>query len=131
MRYEKGFTLIELLLVVVILASLAAMVIPRFAGRTEQAKIAVAGTDVTSNIPVALDLYELDNGRYPASLEALLTNPGGAKNWSGPYIKKKPIDPWGNQYQYRCPSSHGRDFDLYSFGPDGTEGSDDVTNWEE
>ena len=131
MRKKHGFTLVELLLVVVILASLAAMIMPRFAGRTEQAKIAVARTDVTSNIPVALDLYELDNGRYPASLEALLTKPGNLKNWSGPYIKKKPIDPWGNPYQYRRPSSHGRDFDLYSFGPDGTEGGDDVTNWEE
>lgn len=128
---KKAFTLIELLLVVVILAAMAAMIVPRLAGRSEQAKIAIAQTDVTSNIPLALDLYELDNGKYPSSLEALLSNPGGAKSWNGPYIKKKPIDPWGNPYQYRFPSSHGKDFDLSSFGPDGTAGNDDITNWEE
>ena len=128
---RNGFTLIELLLVVVILAAMAAMIVPRLAGRSEQAKIAIAQTDVTSNIPLALDLYELDNGKYPSSLEALLSNPGGTKSWNGPYIKKKPIDPWGNPYQYKFPSSHGKDFDLSSFGPDGAAGNDDITNWEE
>jgi general secretion pathway protein G len=126
---KKGFTLVELLLVVVILGALAAMIVPRLVGRTEQAKISIAKADITSNIPLALDLYELDNGRYPSSLQALITNPGGSKSWNGPYIKREPIDPWGNEYKYRYPPSSGRDYDLYSLGPDGTEGTDDITNW--
>lgn len=131
MKCKKGFTLVELLLVVIIIGALAAMIVPRLAGRSEQAKIAIARTDVTSNIPLALDLYELDNGKYPNTLNALLTNPGGLKNWNGPYIKRKPIDPWGNTYQYRYPASHGKDYDLYSLGADGVEGTDDISNWEE
>jgi len=131
MSSKKAFTLVELLLVVVIIGALAAMIVPRLAGRSEQAKIAIARTDVASNIPLALDLYELDNGKYPSTLQALLVNPGGLKNWNGPYIKKAPVDPWGTGYMYRCPSSHGKDYDLYSLGPDGVEGNDDVTSWEE
>ena len=131
MKSKKGFTLIELMLVVIIIGALAAMIVPRLAGRSQQAKIACAKVDVTANIPSALDLYELDNGKYPANLQALRANPGGAGNWNGPYTKKKCIDPWGNEYRYKYPSSHGQDYDLYSLGPDGVEGSDDVTNWEE
>ncbi|MBN3038727.1 MAG: type II secretion system major pseudopilin GspG [Candidatus Omnitrophica bacterium] len=128
---KTGFTLVELLLVVIILGALAAMIVPRLAGRSEQAKVAIAKADVTSNIPLALDLYELDNGRYPNSLQALQSNTGGGSNWNGPYIKKKPVDPWGNEYKYKCPPDHGRDYDLFSLGPNGVEGGDDVTNWED
>ncbi len=138
MRTRKGFTLIELMLVVIIIGALAAMVIPRMAGRSKQVRIACAKTDIMSNIPLGLDLYELDNGTYPSSaqaLDALLTKPSGYPepiNWNGPYLKKKPIDPWGSLYQYRCPATHeGKDFDLYSLGPDQVESDDDITNWEE
>ena len=86
MFYKKGFTLIELLIVVIIIAALAAMVVPKLVGRSEQAKKSIAKTDITANISMALDIYELDNGKYPNSLSALLTNPGGVKNWNGPYI---------------------------------------------
>lgn len=134
MRSKAGFTLIELMIVVVILAVLAAAVVPRLAGRTQQARINTAKMDISGNISVALDLYELDNGRYPSSeegLNALLTKPGSATNWNGPYLKRRPVDPWGNEYKYTCPGTHNNDYDLYSSGLDGTEGtSDDITNWE-
>lgn len=137
MRSTRGFTLIELMIVVVILAVLAAAVIPRLTGRTQQARISTALMDITGNISVALDLYELDNGRYPSTdqgLQALLSKPSSSpvpSNWNGPYLKRKPVDPWKNVYKYVSPGTHSNDYDLYSVGPDGTEGSeDDVTNWE-
>lgn len=132
-----GFTLIELMIVVVILAVLAAAVVPRLAGRTQQARIATAKMDISGNINVALDLYELDNGRYPSTeqgLASLITKPSSSPapaNWNGPYLKKKPADPWGNEYKYVSPGAHSNDYDLYSAGPDGAEGgADDITNWE-
>lgn len=133
MQNRSGFTLIELMIVVVILAVLAAAVVPRLAGRTQQARINTAKMDISGNISVALDLYELDNGKYPTTeegLSALLTKPASATNWNGPYLKKKPIDPWGNEYKYASPGTHNNDYDLYSLGPDGIEGTnDDITNW--
>lgn len=137
MKAKSGFTLIELMIVVVILAVLAAAVIPRLAGRTQQARVSTAKMDITGNISVALDLYELDNGRFPTSeqgLSALMTRPSSSPvptNWNGPYLKRKPLDPWGNEYKYACPGTHSNDYDLYSLGPDGTDGTaDDISNWE-
>ena len=122
----KGFTLIELMLVVIIIGVLVSMVAPRLVGRSEEARIAVARADVQSNISVAIDLYELDNGRYPQGLEDLLKK---TENGKGPYLKKQPVDPWGRKYLYRAPGEHNPDYDLYSYGPDGAEGGgDDVTN---
>ena len=133
---KKAFTLVELMLVVVILGVLVAMVVPRLAGRSEQARRAAAKTDIEANIALALDMYELDNGSYPESLSALLVKPGsGSDNWNGPYLKKNPIDSWGREYKYKSPGTHNKDYDLYSLGADGAEGGEgkgeDITNWSE
>lgn len=132
---ERGFTLIELMLVVIILGVLVSMVVPRMAGRSEQARTEVAKADIGMNIPMALKLYEIDNGDFPTTeegLAALKTAPSSAKNWKGPYVEKTPVDPWGNAYQYKSPGVHRTyDYDLSSYGKDGVESSDDVVNWEE
>ena len=128
-----GFTLIELLLVLVILAVLAAVVVPKFAGRTEQARVAAAKADISS-IDLQLDAFEVDAGRYPSTeegLTALMTPPATVKAWHGPYLKKPPMDPWGRPYVYRFPGQINQGgADLFSYGPDGNEGGgDDIGNW--
>lgn len=136
-RVRYGFTLIELMLVVVIISALAAMVVPRLAGRSQEALRGVAEADIKGNISLALKLYEVDNGRYPTTaqgLDALVKEPTGSpapKNWKGPYLEQEPLDPWKNPYQYHYPGTHPpRDYDLYSMGPDGKDGTeDDITNW--
>lgn len=133
-RASRGFTLVELLLVLVILAVLAAVVVPKFTKRSEQARIAAATTDI-ANLGTALDAFEIDVGRYPSSdegLKALMEQPSNAKDWKGPYLKRiVGNDPWGHPYIYRAPGTHNASgYDLYSFGPDGQEGgSDDIDNW--
>lgn len=132
--YNRAFTLIELMLVVIIIGALVAMVVPRLTGRSEQARRSAATADVRANMATALKLYELDNGNFPTAeegLNALLENPGSAKNWNGPYLERKPLDPWGREYKYQCPGDHRRaDYDLYSLGKDGIESDDDVNNWD-
>ena len=134
---RRGFTLVEIMLVVIIMGVLAGMILPRFAGRTEQARIARAKSDIAS-ISLALDLYELDLGSYPSSLVELTTkeppstlSDDAKEHFNGPYLKKGlPNDPWGRSYQFNPQSEHGQDYDLYSLGPDGKPGNDDVTNWQ-
>jgi general secretion pathway protein G len=135
LRDSRGFTLIEIMLVVIIIGVLVAMVAPRLAGRSQEAKEAAARADINSHLSAALDMFELHNGRYPTSQEglaALRTAPPGATEWKGPYLKRAvPTDPWGKAYIYRSPGQHNReDYDLSSAGPDGAEATaDDVTNW--
>lgn len=134
-RTPSGFTLIELLLVLVILASLAAIVTPKFAKRGEQARITAAKTQI-SQFEVALDTFEIDLGRYPTTsegLRALVEKPtSDSDGWQQPYLRRDvPQDPWGNDYVYRYPGNYNTEgYDLYSTGPDGKlGGDDDITNW--
>ena len=137
-KTNKGFTLIELMLVVIIIGVLAAMVVPRLAGRSEQARQAAAKSDIEASLATALDLYELDNGQYPTTeqgLAALRTKPASSSvpsNWRGPYLKKEPKDPWTKPYIYKFPGEHNPGgYDLASWGRDNIEGGgDDVVNWE-
>ena len=121
------------LLVLVILAALAAVVVPKFAGRSQQAKETAARSQI-ANIEIALDMFETDNGYYPSGsdgLEELVDQPSNATSWQGPYLKKGiPVDPWGNNYVYGYPGKQNNGgYDILSMGPDGrVGGSDDITN---
>jgi len=131
-----GFTLIELLLVLVILGILAAIVVPKFSGRTEQARLTAAQSQI-STFGTALDAYEVDMGYYPKGkngLMDLVEAPRDAQNWKGPYMKGNiPLDPWNHAYVYECPGKHNpTSYDLMSMGPDGRAGSDDdINNWQQ
>lgn len=133
---EAGFTLVEMLVVVVILSVLAGIILPRFTGRTKDAKKAAAKIDITEGLSKALELYEIDNDSFPASefgLILLLENKNNLPSWKGPYIKNNSInDPWGTSYYYLSPGVHDKqDYDLWSAGPDGVSGNeDDIVSWQ-
>ena len=122
-RRDAGFTLVELLVVLAILGLLISVTAPQVIRYLGRAKVDTANYEA-KNIGTALDLFMIDAGRYPTQEEglgALVANPGIPK-WEGPYLKSKgvPVDPWGHPYQYRIPGTDGRDYDLFSLGPDGT-----------
>jgi general secretion pathway protein G len=128
----RGFTLIELMVVIVILGILAGLVLPRFMGRTEEAKRTKARLQI-ENLEGALKLYKLDNGAYPTTdqgLEALVQKPSTGvipRNWrEGGYLEKGkvPEDPWSRPYVYISPGVKNKDFDLRSLGADGEEGGE-------
>lgn len=135
-RQHAAFTLIELLLVLVILATLTAIVAPKFANRAKEAKLTQASTQI-HQFGAALDTFQIDLGRYPTTtegLKALVQKPAGLDKWREPYLTRRttiPKDPWGNDYIYRCPGQHNKyEFDLSSMGPDGkVGGGDDIDNW--
>ena len=133
-----GFTFIEIMVVVAILAILAALVVPRIMGRTDDAKRTAAKVQIR-NIEGALQLYKLDNGVYPSTeqgLKALVEKPSVGvipKKWKvGGYLPKLPEDPWANPYKYQSPSPKG-DYELLSLGTDGEVGGEgtnaDIANW--
>jgi general secretion pathway protein G len=129
---QSAFTLIELLLVMVILAILATVVVRKFGGIQERARDSKAKDDI-ANIKGALEQYKIDNATYPTTeqgLQALVTKPSeDLPEWKHAYIEKYPVDPWQHPYVYRQPGSNGKDYDLFSDGPDGHEGGgDDIGN---
>jgi general secretion pathway protein G len=136
---SRGFTLIEIMVVVVIMGILAALVVPKLMGRTDDARIIAAKQDIAT-VMQGLKLYKLDNQRYPTTeqgLQALITKPTtgpGANGWkTGGYLDKLPKDPWGNPYQYLSPGIKG-DVDVFSLGADGQPGGTgndaDIGSWD-
>ena len=136
-KNSPGFTLIEVLVVVMILGILAALIVPRVMDRPDEAKRVAARADIGS-IVQALKMYRLDNGAYPTTdqgLQALVqrptTNPV-PNNWK-PYLDRVPRDPWGTDYQFLAPGTHG-EIDVFSLGADrargGTGNDADIGNWD-
>jgi general secretion pathway protein G len=133
-----GFTLIEIMVVIVIIGILAALVAPAVISRIDDASIAAAQQDIRA-YETALNLFRLDNFRYPTSeqgLEALVTRPSdpSIRNWKpGGYIDTLRKDPWGNPYHYVYPGSHGKEYDLFTLGADNQEGGEGINadrgNW--
>ena len=133
---EDGFSLLELMVVVVILSVLALVIVPRVIDRPDQARVARAQSDLAA-ISSAVQLYRLDNFRYPTTeqgLAALVTKPAldpAPANWTQ-YMDRLPVDPWGQPYQYLVPGVHG-DFDIFTYGADAAPGGDganaDIGSW--
>ena len=137
-KHVSGMTLIEILVVLVLIGVVLGIVGGNFIGRGEKAKADAAKIEI-GQIGQTLDLFKLENGRYPTTqegLQALVTAPPGLTSWAGPYWKKTtvPKDPWGHEYKYASPGAHGA-YDIISLGADGVEGGDgvnkDITNWEQ
>lgn len=137
---SRGFTLIEIMVVVVIMGILAALVVPKLMGRTDDARILAAKQDIAT-LMQGLKLYRLDNQRYPTTeqgLQALVSRPVNGPvpgNWkTGGYLDRLNKDPWGNPYQYLSPGTRG-EVDIYSLGADGQPGGTgndaDIGSWSE
>lgn len=128
MKRKRGFTLIELIVVILILAILAALIVPKLVGRTDDAKVATAKTNIAS-LHSLLEQFRLDCDRYPTTqegLDALLQQPANVKNWHGPYIDRGKLnDPWDNPYVYEYPNPNGNSaYLLMSYGADGAPGGE-------
>ena len=126
---QRGFTLIEIMVVVVILSVLGALVVPQIIDKVDVAKVKRAQSDIRA-VQTALDLYRLDNFKYPTTeqgLQALVKQPADPTitNYAASgYLKSLPKDPWGNVYIYVSPGSDGRDYEITTYGRDGKPGGE-------
>ncbi len=136
-RQTRGFTLIEIMVVVIILGVLAATIIPQFKGMTHDAKVSTAKSTI-AELESAIERFNINYDRYPTTeegLKALVEAPSSDDTkWRGPYIKLLRQDPWGLDYQYKCPGTHHKSgFDLWSRGGDQADGGEgdgaDIVNW--
>jgi general secretion pathway protein G len=131
---RSGFTLIELIVVIALVAVLAAVVAPNLLGKASDANRKSATVQI-EKISNAVELYRLETGQYPESLDDLVTRPAGLERWNGPYVRKQSRlqDPWGNRLVIEVPGRNGS-FDIISYGGDGRPGGDgdaaDITNWD-
>ena len=122
LQRNGGFTLIEILVVMAIIAMLAVMVAPNLFNQQAGAMRDVARTEI-STLEAALDIYRLDVGEYPDTLDGLMEDDTDRASWNGPYLRRAvPIDPWDNEYVYE---GNGREFTLLSYGADGVSGGED------
>ncbi|HEY3785911.1 MAG TPA: type II secretion system major pseudopilin GspG [Steroidobacteraceae bacterium] len=137
-RWASGFTLIEIMVVVIIIGLLAAVIVPQVVNKVDEARVAKAKQDIQS-LETALTMFRLDNSKYPttdqglASLMKQPTDPS-IRHWrQGGYLQRLSKDPWGNDYQYVFPGTHGKEYDLYTLGADAQPGGDgvnaDIGNW--
>jgi len=126
---QRGFTLIEIMVVVVILAVLGALVVPKILENVDKARVTRAQSDIRA-IQTALDLYRLDNFKYPTTEQGLAAlvkqpvDPTITNYRSGGYLSTVPKDPWNNPYQYISPGTDGRDYDIITYGRDGKPGGE-------
>ncbi len=136
MLRRAGFTLVELILVITILGIMAGVVAVNVRGTSKKAKINAAKTQIKT-FETAMSSFDIHMGRYPTSdegLKALVENPDNSEDWAGPYLQSKevPKDPWKNDYVFNPEGTRGLDYDIYSTGPDGQDGTeDDIGNWSE
>jgi general secretion pathway protein G len=133
---RAGFTLMEIMLVMVILLLLVGVVAPRIVGKGKTARINTTKIQINS-LKLALQDFEIHASRFPTTsegLEALVTKPSGLSNdeWPDKYMDEIPFDGWGMPFDYKCPSAHGKEYDIISGGPDKTiGGDDDITNFDQ
>ncbi len=125
MSSQRGFSLIEIILVVVLIGGIVAFAATRILGGGDRAQYNLAKAQVQT-LAEKVDQFEMDTGALPASLDQLVTQPGGAVGWLGPYAKDSELkDPWNTPYEYRAPGE-GRPFDIVSYGADRKPGGDSV-----
>ena len=134
----SGFTLIEIMVVVIIIGLLAAVIVPQVVNKVDEARVAKAKQDIQS-LETALTMFRLDNSKYPTTdqgLQSLVKQPTdpSIRHWrQGGYLERISKDPWGNDYQYVYPGTHGKEYDLYTLGSDAQPGGEgvaaDIGNW--